>query len=98
MSTITELPKSVIEAFHLMWGNYPEPASLVYKTHEVVAVNKVYETLGYLKPGMNCTQLGSAENHRGCLASKCIKEQKTKYTYMGSPDKKILAFWLPIDG
>lgn len=97
MSVVETIPLLVIDAFHLMWGNYPEPASLVHRTHEVIAVNKAYDNLGILKPGMNYTQLGTAENHRGCLASKCIKEQKAKYTYMGS-GQKVLAFWLPVDG
>ncbi len=49
----------VIEAFHLMWGGFPEPATLVHKSREVLAVNPACQKIGREK-GMNCAKPGPA--------------------------------------
>ena len=99
MPTKNTLPDSVIAAFHLMWGNFPEPASLVHKSREVMAVNKAHQKLGYLHPGMNCAKQGSPEAHKGCLANKTLKYGQAAYTIMKpAAGKEIIAYWLPVDG
>lgn len=97
MDTDHALPQSVIAAFHLMWGNFPEPASLVHKSREVVAINKAHEKLGLLKPGMNCAKIGSPEMHKGCLAGRALSSREAAYRSM-RPGKDAVAFWLPLDG
>ena len=98
MKNSPELPQSVIDAFHLMWGNFPEPASLVHKTREVMAINKAHETLGYLKPGMNCAKTGAPGAHAVCLANKTLSTQQASYILMKRGDKELIAYWLPLDG
>ncbi len=95
---MNDLPASVIEAFHLMWGNYPDPASLVHKSRMVAAVNKAHEKLGVLKPGMNCARLGAPEAHRGCKAEQALASGEAAYAYMMKDGRERLAFWLPLDG
>ena len=35
----------IIQAFHLMWGNFPEPVMITQKSREMIAVNKKAEEL-----------------------------------------------------
>ena len=41
-----DVPQSVIEAFHLMWDEFPEPAQLHHKSRMILAVNKASAALG----------------------------------------------------
>lgn len=91
-------PKEMIDAFHLMWDNFPEPASLVHKSREVVAVNKGH----FLKPGTICarTTRAGAQAHKGCLANKAMSEGKAVAVLHPSPleKKELITYWLPLDG
>ncbi|WP_281289442.1 hypothetical protein [Sporomusa termitida] len=40
------IDSKVMEAFELMWGNYPEPATLVHKSREIIAVNAAGRSFG----------------------------------------------------
>lgn len=97
MDTIPSLPDSVIDAFHMMWNNFPEPASLVHKSRTVMAVNKAHQKLGILKPGMNCAKLGDPAAHKGCLANKAVASGAATYSYKQIDGKDKLGFWLPLD-
>ena len=92
------IPPVVIEAFHLMWDNFPEPASLVHKSREVMAVNKAHGALGYLKPGMNCSKTGAPGAHKGCLANQALASGEAVYAVVKPAAKEIIAYWLPLDG
>ena len=61
----------IIQAFHLMWGNFPEAVMITQKSREIVAVNKVAEKFG-LKPGIKCSSIGKPENHKGCQCNKAV--------------------------
>lgn len=50
--------EKIIEAFHLMWGNFPEAVVITQKSREIVAVNKTAEKFG-LKTGIKCSSVGS---------------------------------------
>ena len=97
MSSEKSLPASIIEAFHCMWGNFPEPVSLVHKSREVMAVNKACQKKGYLKPGMNCAKVGGPEAHKGCLANKALATKEAVYAALKSENRDIIAYWLPLD-
>ena len=98
MSAEKNLPAAVIEAFHLMWGNFPEPASLVHKSREVVAINKAHEKKGVLKPGMNCAKMGEPGAHAGCLGNQALAAREAAYVVMQRAGKDLIAFWVPLDG
>jgi hypothetical protein len=89
----------VVEAFELMWGNFPEPVALVHKSREVIAVNAASASIGRVK-GMNCTKHGAPEAHRGCLANQALARQQPTFAKQKSSDgsKEIICYWLPIDG
>ena len=46
--------EEIIRAFHALWDNFPEPVSITQVSREIVAVNKVSESLG-ITPGMKCS-------------------------------------------
>ena len=90
------LPWEVIEAFHVMWDNFPEPVSLVHKSREVLAVNKAH----FLEPGMFCSKTGLNGPHVGCLANKALAEQAAVAVLNHSPfeNKHVIGYWIPLDG
>ncbi len=88
METAPSLPKEVLNAFHLMWGNFPEGVSLVHKSRQVMAVNKAMEKMGVVRPGMNCAKVGSPEAHKGCLANKFVP--------LPLPGRDAVSFWIPL--
>lgn len=97
MSTSPVLPNHVIEAFHLMWGNFPENVTLVHKSRYVMAVNKVTEAMGIIEPGMNCAKIGG-KPHKGCLADKAVASGEVKFVHIPLPDGEATGFWIPLEG
>ena len=86
----------IIQAFQLMWGNFPEAVMITQKSREIVAVNKVAESFG-LKPGMKCSSVGKPENHRGCQCNRAVDEGNPVFvTYEGNFGKAY-GFWIPIE-
>ena len=98
MSAANNLPQSVIEAFHLMWDNFPSPTSLTHKNREVVAINKAWLKQGDLKPGMNCAKLYTPDMHRNCLANKAMASREAAFVIAESDGLERIKFWLPLDG
>jgi hypothetical protein len=97
MQTSPSLPGNVIEAFHLMWGNFPESVTLVHKSGYVMAVNRAAEAMGLIEPGMNCAKIGD-KPHKGCLADKALASGETKYVHIPLPDGETTGFWIPLEG
>jgi hypothetical protein len=91
------IDSKVIEAFHLMWDHFPEPATLVHKTREVIAVNPACQSIGRVQ-GMNCAKHGAPEAHRGCLANQALATQESVFKKGKFGEKEIITYWLPIDG
>jgi hypothetical protein len=85
------------EAFTLMWGTYPAPASLVHKSRTVIAVNEACRA-GGRKPGMNCAKWDSPDRHRGCLANRVLKDQTALHKEVRSDDGVFRVYWLPVPG
>ena len=70
--------QEIINAFHLMWGDFPEPVMITQKSREIVAVNKKAEAMG-LKAGIKCSAGGKPENHRGCRLNEAVDKGKPIY-------------------
>lgn len=87
----------VVEAFHLMWGNFPEPVMLVHKSREILAVNEACSNFGGVA-GTKCSDKGSPEQHKGCLANKALATQKTTYSKNKSGEKEVIGYWMPLTG
>ncbi|GEM_PF-96497 len=89
-------PRELINAFHLMWDNFPEPVGLVHKSREVAAVNKGH----FYKPGDVCARSGHNGPHAGCLANQALSEKKAVAVARRNPaeEKDVITYWLPFDG
>ncbi len=85
----------LIEAFKLMWGTYPGPASLIHKSKTIIAVNQPC-LMGGRKPGMICVKWDFPDMHRGCLANRSLKEQSPLYKEVRKEDGVFRVYWLPI--
>ena len=49
--------QEVIQAFHIMWDNFPEPVTITQRSREIIAVNKKAAELG-LTAGIKCSSIG----------------------------------------
>lgn len=86
----------IIEAFNLMWGNYPAPVMLITYAHEIIAVNAMYEQYG-ISTGQKCSSIPGS--HAGCRAGeakisgkpvRCIAQNENSIVYDG--------YWIPLAG
>jgi hypothetical protein len=91
------LPSSAVDAFHMMWGNFPEGVTLVHKSREIIATNKAAVKQGVLKAGMYCSSVGIPEMHKGCQANKALAECRAIYSFIPLPDGYSVGFWIPLD-
>ena len=89
--------KSVIDAFQMMWGKFPEGVMLVDKSRNILAVNAACAISGFAA-GMICSKIGSPEAHKGCLANQALAEQKAKFKKISMNEKEFISFWVPVDG
>lgn len=87
--------QEIIQAFHLMWGNFPEPVMITQKSREIVAVNKIAEKFG-LKAGMKCSAVGKPEQHKGCRCNKAIDSGEVVCCTYDGPFGKAYGYWIPI--
>ncbi|MBQ7739192.1 MAG: hypothetical protein IJT59_06025 [Desulfovibrionaceae bacterium] len=88
--------QEIIEAFHVMWDNFPEPVTITQKTREMIAVNKKAAELG-LTAGVKCSSIGKPEDHRGCLCNKAIDtKQAIAVKYLGPSSETLYGYWIPI--
>ena len=96
----TELNKTkeeVVEAFRMMWGNYPSPVMLITYGHEIVAVNDTCAALG-TPLGVKCFSLGG--DHSGCKAGAAKKSGKAVRHVAYAADRGVVydGYWLPVCG
>jgi len=91
------LDSKVVEAFQLMWGNFPDPALLINKSREIIAVNTACRTTGRVE-GTKCLTYGVPESHKNCLANKALATQRAKFKKTKRGERDIITYWLPLDG
>lgn len=89
--------EKVIEAFQMMWGNFPDPVMLVHKSREILAVNEACSKAGGVS-GIKCSSIGGPERHRGCLANQALASQQATYCKRESNGRSIIGYWLPLVG
>jgi hypothetical protein len=87
--------QNVIKAFHLMWGDFPEPVLLVKKNHDILAVNKVGNDVG-LPVEIKCSSIGNLQDHEGCLAQQAFKLQRAVSKKVKTKDGDKISYWIPL--
>lgn len=89
--------QEVIQAFHMMWDNFPEPVMLTTKSRDIQAINKKAEEVG-LNDQMKCSSIGAPEAHKGCLCNQAVEEAKATYKQYEGAFGRAYGFWIPVDG
>jgi len=92
------IDSKVVEAFHMMWGSFPEPVALVHKSREVMAVNAICHSTGRMDVGMNCAMPGLSDCHKGCLADQALDSRKAVFRKRVYGTREIISYWIPVDG
>jgi hypothetical protein len=84
-------PKAV-DAFHLMWDNFPTPVRLIHRNRTVLAVNEASRKMGWVE-GVPCFAAGNPESHKACKANEALA------TFTGQSlqvDGNRIKFWIPV--
>jgi hypothetical protein len=89
------IDSKLIDAFHLMWGKFPEPVMLIHKTRDILAVNEVCSKFGGTS-GIKCTSIGTPEQHKKCLANQALTSGQAAYSKSESNGKTVIGFWIPV--
>jgi len=83
----------IIEAFHMMWGNFPAPVRLIHKNRKVLAVNEMAKDIG-MEVGVPCFSFGNPESHKACKANEALCLNKGQRMNV-EPGR--IKFWSPIE-
>ncbi|GFZ30217.1 hypothetical protein CSC2_07430 [Clostridium zeae] len=86
--------EKIIEAFHMMWDNFPGSVRLIHKNRTVLAVNEIARQNGF-EVGVMCIKIGSPEIHRGCKANVALS---TKKAQIGKLGEDRIRYWIPVTG
>ena len=94
-----EVDDKLVEAFHLMYDNFPGVAQLNHKSKLIVAVNPAARAFGRTE-GMICHQHGSPDQHKGCLAERSLSEGKEQFAYNPpmADGTGLTVYWIPVEG
>jgi hypothetical protein len=91
--------QNVIEAFHMMWGPFPEPVLLVHKTREILAANQAALAAG-AAVGVKCSSLNLENKTNGhcrhCLALKALRAGTALSRSFVSHERHYKGYWLPL--
>jgi hypothetical protein len=93
----------LVEAFQLMWGNFPDPMMLVHKDRTILAVNDASAKQG-TSAGAKCFSMNPDPNGvendacTGCQANKALKAG-TSIACDGSFGGQLTrGYWIPLKG
>lgn len=86
--------EETLQAFHLMWDEFPGLARLIDRKHRVIAANGVAKDLGFAE-GTVCAQVGDPSIHRECKLARMFAEGKAQ-TDNVLADR--IRGWVPVKG
>lgn len=92
-----ELSQEMKQYFRTYWGNFPFPVMLVHRTRIIMERNALAEALGCV-PGARCSDQGTKESHKGCLANLALREQSAqrRVGYLKEFGMILDAYWIPL--
>ena len=88
--------EELIEAFHLMWDNYPEQVRLIDRRFTVIAGNPAYTEAGG-QTDVHCN-VGDPAMHRGCKAIAALNAKEAMTTRTEVAGIPWESFWVPVAG
>jgi hypothetical protein len=86
------IDSKVLNAFQMMWGNFPGPVRLIHKSRKVLAVNDIAKTMG-MEVGVHCFSIGNPESHKACKANEALSSAGGQRMNV-EPGK--IKFWIPV--
>jgi hypothetical protein len=91
----------LIDAFHQMWGRFPDPMVLVRRDRTIVAQNDAARAKPWSVVGGKCFDVHPANRGRvcpGCQAEAAL-DQGTAIAFDGtSGGNRIRDYWIPVKG
>ena len=84
--------EKIIEAFHMMWDNFPGSVRLIHKNRTVLAVNEIARSMGF-EVGVACIKIGPPESHKDCKANLALS---TKAGQVLKSGEGKFRYWLPV--
>lgn len=84
----------LIDAFHMLWDNFPGMVRLIDDKHRVLASNPIAESKGFVL-GVNCAKVGDPAIHRGCKHGAMFRTG-TAQTDIVLEDR--IRGWVPVEG
>ncbi len=84
----------LINAFYLMWENFPGTARLIRKDRTIIASNAYAKSVGFVTD-VRCVSVGLPEIHKGCRVNEMFKTGR--YQVVKSETGR-LRYWIPVPG
>ncbi|ADD68818.1 conserved hypothetical protein [Denitrovibrio acetiphilus DSM 12809] len=94
----TKTEEQVLEAFHMMWDEYPSPVMLLSRRHDIITVNKAANTMGIPK-GIKCHELTPGVSHaKYCRAAEALKTKTATRAVckLETTEQVIDSYWIPV--
>jgi hypothetical protein len=86
------IDETFINAFHMMWDDFPGPVRLIHKNRTILASNEIARNLGF-NDGVECSTIGPPAIHRGCKANIALS---TKTSQVSKSEGGKLRYWIPV--
>lgn len=94
--------QQTLDAFHQMWGTFPEPVMLVHKSRTVLAVNDFATKLGIPTEikcfSLNQNEQGISDHCRQCKANLALRTGEAISEKDSINGVEIIGFWVPVKG
>lgn len=91
--------QNVLDAFQMMWGQFPEPVMLLHKSRTILAVNDVARTAG-VPLGVKCSSLNPAnegDHHcRQCKATQALRAKAPVVETSQIGERHVKGYWIPL--
>ena len=95
---IYDQEKKLIEAFNMIWSQYPEPAMLLNRGKRVVALNWACRQAGP-SLGSFCHEIGGCRDMDGsCLINRCMDSRQAAHIKINDGKKQWSIHWVPVEG
>jgi hypothetical protein len=93
----------ILEAFQLMWGNFPDPVILVHRDRTILAVNDASAAQG-TAPGVKCFSYNPVPSDveggvcKGCQADRALQTGTAISCSCRSAAARGHGYWIPLKG
>jgi hypothetical protein len=91
--------RQVLDAFHMMWGPFPEPVFLLHKSREILAVNEAGQAAG-IPVGVKCSSLNpenTTDSHcKQCKAVAALRQGQPMTSPASANPRRMRGYWLPL--